>query len=163
MTAVVLALAFLLVAAPSATAEPSSAEVNRRADALSAQLRCPVCQGLSVRDSPSEVARTMRARVHDLVAAGRSDEEVRAFFVARYGEWILLSPPRRGIGLAVWVLPPVIVLSGLLLVVFSIRRWTRRAQLLAEEGRRRPDAVARIEARMSALESASSTRAEEAR
>ena len=162
MIGMVLALALLLVAAPSATAEPSRAEVHRRADALSAQLRCPVCQGLSVRDSPSEVAQTMRARVRDLVAAGRSDEEVRAFFVARYGEWILLSPPRRGIAIAVWVLPPVIVLSGLLLVVFSIRRWTRRAQLLAEEGRQRPDAVARIQARMSALERGASAGAEEA-
>lgn len=99
---VVLVAAFLAVgfmattpsiAAPKTGPRLSSVEIERRTDALAAQLRCPVCQQLSVRDSPSRVSRMFRGRIRDLVAQGRSDDQVRAFFVARYGEWILLSPP----------------------------------------------------------------------
>lgn len=133
-------------------AAPPAAEVERRTDALAAQLRCPVCQALSVRDSPSKVAAAFRGRIRELVAAGRSDEEVRAFFVARYGDWILLSPPRRGLGLAAWVLPPAILLAGLALVALAVRRWTRRAASLAAAGASRPAAVAAARERAEALE-----------
>jgi cytochrome c-type biogenesis protein CcmH/NrfF len=108
--------------------------MERRTAALAAQLRCPVCRQLSVRDSPSKVARTLCVRIRELVASGRSDEEVRDFFVARYGDWNLLSPPRRGTGLLVWMLAPALLLGGLLLVVVAVRRWTARGALLAQAG-----------------------------
>lgn len=76
-----------------------------RADALAQELRCPVCQGESIADSPSDTARSMEARVRELVAEGRSDEEIRAYYVARYGRWILLDPPFSGETVALWVLP----------------------------------------------------------
>lgn len=130
--AVALALVSLMLAAVAAPAgwggRPGEAEVERRADAIAAGLRCPVCQNLSVKESPSEVAASFRARIRELVRTGKSDEEVRDFFVARYGEWILLSPPKRGIALGVWLAPLVLVLGGLALAVFAIARWTRRAK-----------------------------------
>lgn len=150
-----LVLVMLAAAFPASTARgapPSAVEIERRTDALAAQLRCPVCQQLSVRDSPSKVARTFRVRIRELVASGRSDDEVRDFFVARYGDWILLSPPRRGTGLLVWVLPPALLLAGLLLVVVAVRRWTARAALLAQAGATRPVAVAAARARADAID-----------
>ena len=150
---VVLLLALVAAAPAMARAAPlSRAEIERRTDALASQLRCPVCQQLSVRDSPSKVARTFRLRIRELVASGRSDEEVRDFFVARYGEWILLSPPRRGTGLLVWILPPAFLVAGLLLVVLAVRRWTARAANLAQVASTRPDAVASVRARVAAVE-----------
>lgn len=68
-------------------------------------LRCPTCQGLSVNDSPATSARTMKKRIHDLLALGYSQEQIEAYFVSRYGEWVLLEPPARGATWALWVLP----------------------------------------------------------
>ncbi|TNE86167.1 MAG: cytochrome c-type biogenesis protein CcmH [Deltaproteobacteria bacterium] len=68
-------------------------------------LRCPSCQGLSVAESPATSARTMNQRVHDLLAAGYSREQVEAYFVSRYGEWILLDPPTHGLSWLLWLLP----------------------------------------------------------
>lgn len=126
MLALVLLAAF--AAAPAWGAAPRDEEVERRVSALAAELRCPVCQNLSVNDSPSDVAASFRARIRELVRAGKSDQEVKDFFVARYGEWILLSPPKQGIGLAVWLTPMLAVLAGLALAAITVVRWTRRAR-----------------------------------
>lgn len=120
--AAVLALALTLTAPGRA-----QADVDRRVASLAADLRCPVCQNLSVQDSPSDVAVSFRARIRELVLEGRSDREIEEFFVARYGEWILLSPPRQGIALAVWLMPALALGAGLLAAVVAIEAWRRRA------------------------------------
>src|SRR3990170_3818312 len=78
---------------------------------VASQLRCVVCQNLSVADSPSETAKQMRAIVRERLAAGDSPEQVLAYFVEKYGIWILLSPPKSGFTLLVWVVP-FVVLEG---------------------------------------------------
>ena len=93
---------------------------------VAAHLRCVVCQNLSVADSPSEMASQMRAIIRERLAAGESPADVQRYFVDRYGEWILLEPPRRGFNLVVWLLPLVVVVAGLASVVILVRRWTRR-------------------------------------
>ena len=94
---------------------------------IASQLRCVVCQNLSVADSPSEMAGQMRAVVRERLAAGESPEQVRQYFVDRYGEWILLAPRREGFTLLVWVFPLVAVAVGLALAGLLLRRWTRAA------------------------------------
>lgn len=93
---------------------------------VAAHLRCVVCQNLSVADSPSEMASQMRAIIRERLAAGESPQDVQRYFVDRYGEWILLEPPRRGFNLVVWLLPLVVVVAGLASVVILVRRWTQR-------------------------------------
>jgi cytochrome c-type biogenesis protein CcmH len=93
---------------------------------VAAQLRCVVCQSLSVADSPSETAHQMKAIIRERLAAGESPEQVKAYFVEKYGTWILLSPPRQGFNLLVWVLPFAGVAAGLVLVLVLVRRWSRR-------------------------------------
>jgi cytochrome c-type biogenesis protein CcmH len=93
---------------------------------IAAQLRCVVCQNLSVADSPSEMASQMRAIIRERLAAGESPADVQRYFVDRYGEWILLSPPRRGFNLLVWLLPVAAVVVGLVATGALVWRWTRR-------------------------------------
>jgi len=93
---------------------------------VASELRCVVCQNLSVADSPSEMAGQMRAIVRERLAAGDSPAQVRAYFVERYGDWILLAPPRRGFTLLVWVVPYIATLLGIALVAVLVTRWTRQ-------------------------------------
>ncbi len=97
---------------------PSDAE---RAAAISRSLRCPTCQGLSVADSSSPLAKSMRRIVDERVAAGQSAEEVRAYFTDRYGAWVLLSPPARGSGWLVWLVPVTVLLLGLVVASGRLR------------------------------------------
>ncbi|HKX04541.1 MAG TPA: cytochrome c-type biogenesis protein CcmH, partial [Methylomirabilota bacterium] len=93
---------------------------------VAAQLRCVVCQSLSVADSPSETAHQMKDIIRERLAAGETPDQVRAYFVEKYGTWILLSPPRQGFNLLVWVVPFVGLGLGLVLVLIVVRRWSRR-------------------------------------
>src|SRR6186997_3175590 len=98
---VILAIAYF----PGASAESQPASVAERArarsadtaleartSAVAATLRCPVCQGESIQESPSALAQQMRAVVRDRLRAGHTPDQIRAYFVSRYGEWILLEP-----------------------------------------------------------------------
>jgi cytochrome c-type biogenesis protein CcmH len=83
-----------------------------------------VCQNLSVADSPSDLAKEMRNLVRELVQQGKSPKEIQDYFVSRYGEFVLLSPPKRGFNLLVWVLPFLAIGVGAGAVYLVVRRWT---------------------------------------
>jgi len=108
------------------TAQPAKPVSEEIVHEVAAQLRCVVCQNLSVADSPSEMASQMRAIIRERLAAGESPADVQRYFVDRYGEWILLAPPRRGFNLLVWLLPFVAVGVGLAITAALVWRWTRR-------------------------------------
>ena len=115
-------LATLLLLAGAAAAVPVD---ETTVHDVAAQLRCVVCQSLSVADSPSETANQMRGIIRERLAAGESPAEVRAYFVEKYGEWILLAPPKSGFNLLVWVVPFAGLGLGLVLVAVVLRRWSR--------------------------------------
>jgi cytochrome c-type biogenesis protein CcmH len=115
----------LLLTTLIAGAAPAAAVDEDAVQAVAARLRCVVCQNLSVADSPSEMARQMRDIVRDRLASGETPEQVTAYFVDRYGEWILLTPTVEGFNLLVWTMPAVAVGAGLIIVAVLLRRWTR--------------------------------------
>lgn len=139
-------IAAVVLSVALATAFSRTPDLDARARALDAQLRCPTCQGLSIADSPATSASQMRALVREQLAAGGSNDDVRAFFVARYGRWILLDPPVGGVDLALWLAPAAIVATGAVLVV---RRSRARA---SAPGRRHWSALSPLPAsRLSAV------------
>ena len=101
--------------------------LEARTAAVASTLRCPVCQGESIQDSPSELAQQMRSVVRDRLRSGESPEQVKAYFVSRYGEWILLEPKMSGLNVLLYAVPVVLVIGGLALVVVLVRRWTTAA------------------------------------
>jgi cytochrome c-type biogenesis protein CcmH len=123
----------VVVAALLARGDGSPATIEERSRAISAGLRCPVCQNLSVADSPSRLAGEMRAEVEEQLRAGRTDEEVRAFFVDRYGEWVLLEPR----SLLPFLVPIAAVALGLGAWVVAIRRRPRVERTEVSDAERR--------------------------
>ena len=120
-------LALVLAYAASAWAQPPATNVeDPRLYEVASQLRCVVCQNLSVADSPSEMAQQMRGIVRERLAAGDSPEQVIQYFVDKYGEWILLAPRRHGFNWLVWAAPFAAIAVGLVLFAVVVRRWTRR-------------------------------------
>lgn len=88
-------------------------------------LRCPVCQGMPIAESPSTMAQDMMKRVREMLAAGKSSAEINDYFVARYGQWVLLKPATEGFALWVWVLPPLALSLGVVLALMHVRRLMR--------------------------------------
>lgn len=91
---------------------------------IGSKLRCPVCQGVAISDSPAGMAVKMRGQVKDLVTKGYSEEQILTYFERSYGEFVRLEPPMRGLNLLVWLLPVVVLLVGAGLVIMKARRPT---------------------------------------
>ncbi len=124
------------------TAAPAPTQ-EARAHAIGEQLACPICQGLSVADSPSALAQQMRDVISTQVAAGRSDGQIEQYFVARYGPAILLTPPKQGFTLLAWWVPVLVIVLSAAGLVLAAYRWSRRSAAeealpeLTDEDRRR--------------------------
>lgn len=97
-----------------------------RADRIAAGLRCPVCQGLSVKDSDSPTSRDIRADIRRRIDGGQPDDEIRRAYVERYGEWILLRPGTSGFDALVWAVPAAVVAGGAVALGGLLWRWRRR-------------------------------------
>ena len=128
---IALAATLLLVASlplmPSARAvveiESLSTELlQQRYDSLIAELRCPKCQNQNLAGSDSLIAQDLRNEVRVMLEAGQSDQEIRDFMVARYGNFVLYDPPFSGVTLWVWVIPAFIFLLGVVAVVVAVRK-----------------------------------------
>jgi len=104
------------------SARPHDPTAEERVDRITTELRCPVCQGLSVKDSTSDTARQMRDLVAQRVREGKTDAEIEAEFRAAYGDWIFLSPPLASWSGLVWLAPLAVLGAGLLLVSSRLRR-----------------------------------------
>lgn len=118
------------VEAPRASAtapEPVATGADVRHDSpevvrLGQRLRCPVCQGMAIGDSPAPMAQDMMRQVRRMWADGRDEGDIAAYFTARYGDWVLLDPPWRGAGMWVWVLPPVVLAFSFVAALRTMRR-----------------------------------------
>ncbi|MCV9963477.1 cytochrome c-type biogenesis protein CcmH [Pararhizobium sp. BT-229] len=117
--------------------------LEARARALSAQLRCMVCQNQSIDDSDAELAKDLRVLVRERIVSGDSDEAVIDYVVSRYGEFVLLSPRVEMKTLLLWGAPILLLLAGSLAMIVAARRRTGKATgtALSPEERARLDSL----------------------
>lgn len=119
---------------PRSIVAPDSARLDSLVAEVASRLRCTVCRNQSVLESTASLSRQMQSVIREKLAAGESPEEVEAYFVDKYGEWILLQPKASGMGLLVYVLPPLALLGGGVLVFGALRRWSRATGAEADGG-----------------------------
>ena len=132
MAVLLLTLAFccLLLPQPPAHAQtPEPAYDEAEAQAIDEMLMCPVCPAESIDQAQVPLAKQMRQKVREMLAAGATRQEVLDYFADRYGQEVLASPPKSGLNLLAWILPPVGLLAGLAALLLVIRAMTgRRAE-----------------------------------
>ena len=119
--------------------------LEARARDISAGLRCLVCQNQSIEDSDADLAHDLRVIVRERLVAGDSDEQVRDYVVARYGEFVLLQPVLGLHTLILWIAAPLLLIAGIIAVVVGIRR--RRAPMPAALTAEEQAALDRLEER----------------
>lgn len=122
-------------------------EIESRVFDIARKLRCPVCVSESVADSNAQLAQQMRALIQQQLEEGRSEDQIYAYFQARYGDWIMLEPPKRGIHLLVWLLPVIVAIAAVVTVALLARRWLAAARTPVQAD---ADDVARVRAQLGA-------------
>ena len=120
-----IAVSFLILWAPPAVPSAHADELDDGVRRIARQLRCPICESVSVADSPADLAIQMRAVIRRKLEAGESDQPILDYFVAAYGDSVLLEPPRRGLGWLVWLGPLVGLGAGALVLTLVLRAWVR--------------------------------------
>jgi cytochrome c-type biogenesis protein CcmH len=138
-------MALTLLTGAAQAVEPnemlSDPALEARARQISAGLRCLVCQNQSIDDSNAEIAHDLRVLVRERLSAGDTDEEVVGYVVARYGEFVLLTPPFDSRTLILWLLAPALIVIGGAALWMGRRR--RAAASLAEDEQREIDRILR--------------------
>ena len=137
----VLAFSSLAFSSPAWAVEPDEVladpVLEARARDLSAELRCLVCQNQSIDDSSAGLAKDLRVLVRERLVAGDSDDDVRSYLVARYGEFVLLKPTMSLANLLLWLTAPLALLIGAAAAIWRVRKNTGHAEPdLSEEEER---------------------------
>lgn len=126
-----LSLALLIMTRPifAQGGTPTDDEVNR----IARQLYCPVCENTPLDVCPTEACRQWRELIRQMLAEGKSEEEIKQYFVEHYGARVLSEPPRQGFNWLVYLAPPLLILSGAILLFRTMRNWVKPAEVEAEE------------------------------
>ncbi|OGQ45885.1 MAG: hypothetical protein A3H42_02830 [Deltaproteobacteria bacterium RIFCSPLOWO2_02_FULL_46_8] len=127
MRSLVIKILFLVLLVPLTVGSVSSSpDIEAKVRYISDQLRCPVCRGVPISESPSSLAQDMTTVIRQKLAEGQTEEQILNYFVEHYGEWILLKPKPHGLNLVIWILPYVLLVSGIGLLAFLVSKWTRK-------------------------------------
>jgi cytochrome c-type biogenesis protein CcmH len=131
---------FVLLAAlagPALAVQPDEVmkdpALEARARALSAELRCMVCQNQSIDDSDAPLARDIRLLIRERIGKGETNDAVRSYLVSRYGDFILLKPPLKLDTALLWLSAPLTLAAGLAAILYARRRAPAPTEALTEE------------------------------
>ncbi|MCX6509756.1 MAG: cytochrome c-type biogenesis protein CcmH [Actinobacteria bacterium] len=140
----VVTVAVLSIATFGARSAPTAQD---RVTTISRSVKCPVCSGESVAESNAPASQEIRRQIAEQVQQGQTDEEIRSFYAAKYGQAILLTPSASGVNALVWILPIVAFAIGIAALVIVFRRWSSMpAERATDEDRKLVDSALRAEA-----------------
>ncbi len=100
---------------------PSDDDVNR----VAKQLYCPVCENIPLDVCPTQACAEWRELIRQKLAAGWSDAKIRQYFVDQFGDRVLATPPPTGLNWLVYIIPPIAILAGVVIVIQALRSWRR--------------------------------------
>ena len=126
MPLVILTVVAMAIFSACSTSSSLLSEDQQRAQLLDKSLICPVCPGETIDRSQVVLAKQMQVIVREQVQEGRSDAQIRQFFVDRYGERVLAAPPKEGINLFMWIVPPAGFVLGLIALYAVTKSMVRR-------------------------------------
>ena len=130
--------AFLLAALMLVTFTTVFAQDTTRTDdevnAIAKQLYCPVCENTPLDVCPTEACHQWRELIRQQLAEGKTEEEIKQYFVDNYGARVLSEPPRTGLNWLVYILPPVLILAGAFILFRSFREWSKPKAVESGEG-----------------------------
>jgi len=132
----------LFAAAPLVRAQqptPTDDEVNR----IARNLYCPVCENTPLDVCPTEACRQWRELIRQQLSEGWSQDRIQQYFVEQYGARVLSEPPRTGLNWLIYVLPPLIILAGAIILFRSFRTWTTAEKADASQGAPRKPAASK--------------------
>lgn len=122
-----IALSAVVFAQVNPVPEPmvfDSPEQEERFNQLTLELRCTVCQNQNLADSDATLAHDLRRKVHEMLMAGKTDEEIKQYMVERYGDFVLYRPPVQKNTYLLWIAPLILLLIGALVLRASIKKRT---------------------------------------
>ena len=144
LTRLLVALAVLVaLSSPAVAATVDETEIDIKTREVSKTLRCTVCQTETIWESGSPFANQVREAIRERLEQGQSADDVRAYFLSRYGDYIMMQPPTRGVNWLVWLGPFALLLVGGALLYRTLNRWVTRTPVppvvepLDEPSRRR--------------------------
>jgi cytochrome c-type biogenesis protein CcmH len=114
--------------------QPPQQTLDQRVHDVASQLKCLVCQGESVADSPALLSQQMRAIIHQQLQSGKSEQEVIQYFRDHYGDRILLAPPKQGFTVLAWIVPIAILIGGAVLLFFVLQGWQTKTKTTLSTG-----------------------------
>jgi cytochrome c-type biogenesis protein CcmH len=129
----VLLVALLAVAGPAPAIDTEAAfddpVLQHRYEAINRELRCLVCQNQTIADSNATLAQDLRREVRDMIAAGKTDDEIRTFMIERYGDFVLYRPRMTGQTLLLWAAPALLLLIAAVALVRVVRRRAQESDI----------------------------------
>jgi cytochrome c-type biogenesis protein CcmH len=125
----------------AAGAQPDEAVIERRAGEIAAELRCLVCQNQTLADSNASLAVDLKNEIKEMLRKNKTEEEIKAYMVERYGDFVLYRPPVKTTTLLLWAGPVIFLLAGLAAVVVVVRKRAAPTVQLSESER---EAAARL-------------------
>jgi cytochrome c-type biogenesis protein CcmH len=136
----ILAASVLAKEAPPASADPA---LEKRAMALAEELRCLVCQNQTIAESHAELAIDLKNQIREKLKAGMSEEQIKQYMVARYGDFVLYNPPVKATTVPLWFGPFALMIAALAGLFYYIlrRRRTAEPQPLTEAEQARVQAL----------------------
>jgi cytochrome c-type biogenesis protein CcmH len=122
-TAVLVLLLSAAAAAQEATPPAVSPVTDDQVNAVAKQLYCPVCENIPLDVCPTQACAQWRALIRQMLAEGKSEIEIKEYFVAQYGDRVLAAPPARGLNWLVYIVPPAAILAGAFILYRAMRAW----------------------------------------